>query len=48
MTLEKEARTGLGETRVDIYDGTYEREIEFTKPVLAKTDVGVAKETKGK
>jgi hypothetical protein len=48
VTLEKEAKLGLGEIRVDIYDGRYEREVAWTKPVLAKTDVGVAKESKGK
>ena len=46
--MAKEVKAGLGEIRVDIYDGRYEREVAWTKPVLAKTDVGVAKESKGK
>jgi hypothetical protein len=48
VTLEREAKLGLGEIRVDIYDGRYEREVEWKKPILAKPDVGVAKESKGK
>jgi len=48
VTLDKETKSGLGEVRVDVYDGKYEREVTWTKPVLAKTDVGIAKESKGK
>lgn len=46
--MDQEARDGLGEIRVDIYDGRYDREIAWTKPVIAKADIGVAKESEAK
>ena len=41
-------KAGLGEIRVDIYDGKYGREVAWTEPVLAKADVGVAPEAQAK
>jgi len=41
-------KAGLGEIRVDIYDGKYGREVAWMEPVLAKADVGVAPEAQAK
>lgn len=48
VTLDEEVKEGLGEIRIDIYDGRYGREIAWTEPVIAKADVGIAQESQVK
>jgi hypothetical protein len=48
VTQNEEVKAGLGDIRVDIYDGLYGREVAWAEPVLAKADVGVALEEQAK
>jgi hypothetical protein len=46
--MDEEGKAVLSQIRVDIYDGTYTKETAWTKPVVAKSDVGIATEKQGK
>jgi len=46
--MDQTIKAGLGDIRIDVYDGKYAREVEWKKPVMAKTDIGVAKESDAK
>ena len=48
VTLDEGAIEGLGEIRIDVYDGKYGKETVWGEPVLAKADVGVAAEAQAK
>ena len=46
--MDHTIKAGLGDIRVDVYDGKYAREVEWKKPVISKADIGVAKESDAK
>jgi hypothetical protein len=48
VTLDEGAKEGLGEIRIDVYDGKYGKETAWGEPVLAKADVGIAAEVQAK